>query len=175
MTIAGPEPRLAHQRRAFAHIATLLEDAARRLPDAVALREREVDWTYSELLGAAREAMDLFATRGVIAGDRVVIVAENGLAQVAAFFGASLLGHGPCSSMREPARARSLRSGRTPSRASPPTRPASTDAATIARELGQRLASYKRPSRIGLVDEFPLEPTGKILKHRLGAELQLQS
>ena len=39
--------------------------------------------------------MDLFATRGVVAGDRVVIVAENGLAQVAAFFGASLLGAWP--------------------------------------------------------------------------------
>ena len=49
--------------------------------------------------------------------------------------------------------------------------PASTDAATIAREVGQRLAPYKRPSRIVLVDEFPLGPTGKILKHRLGAEL----
>ena len=49
--------------------------------------------------------------------------------------------------------------------------PGSTDAATIAREAGQRLAPYKRPSRIVLVDEFPLGPTGKILKHRLGAEL----
>ena len=37
----------------------------------------------------------MFATHGVIAGDRVVIVAENGLAQVAAFFGASLLGAWP--------------------------------------------------------------------------------
>jgi acyl-CoA synthetase (AMP-forming)/AMP-acid ligase II len=73
----------------------LLEDAAQRRPDAVALREGAVEWKYSELLGAAREAMALFATHGVIAGDRVVIVAENGLAQVAAFFGASLLGAWP--------------------------------------------------------------------------------
>jgi long-chain acyl-CoA synthetase len=49
--------------------------------------------------------------------------------------------------------------------------PGSTDAATIAREAGKSLAPYKRPSRIVLVDEFPLGPTGKILKHRLGAGL----
>jgi long-chain acyl-CoA synthetase len=49
--------------------------------------------------------------------------------------------------------------------------PGSTDAATIALEAGQSLAPYKRPSRIVLVEEFPLGPTGKILKHRLAAEL----
>jgi acyl-CoA synthetase (AMP-forming)/AMP-acid ligase II len=50
--------------------------------------------------------------------------------------------------------------------------PGSIDAATLVREVGQSLAPYKRPSRIVLVDEFPLGPTGKILKHRLGAELK---
>ena len=95
MTSTEPQSDFAPERRKSAHVATLLEDAARRRPDAVALREGDVEWTYSELLGAARKAMDLFATHGVIAGDRVVIVAENGLAQVAAFFGASLLGAWP--------------------------------------------------------------------------------
>jgi long-chain acyl-CoA synthetase len=95
MTTAGPKPEFAHQRRDCAHVATLLEEASRRRPDAVALREGDVDWTYAELLRAAREAMDLFATQGVVAADRVVIIAENGLAQVAAFFGASLLGAWP--------------------------------------------------------------------------------
>jgi long-chain acyl-CoA synthetase len=46
--------------------------------------------------------------------------------------------------------------------------PGSTDAATIADEAAQRLAPYKRPSRVVLVEQFPLGPTGKILKHRLG-------
>jgi long-chain acyl-CoA synthetase len=50
--------------------------------------------------------------------------------------------------------------------------PESTDVSTIAHEAGQRLAPYKRPSRIVLVDEFPLGPTGKILKHELGVRLQ---
>ena len=90
----------------------------------MALREGDVDWTYSELLGAARKAMDLFATHGVIAGDRVVIVAENGLAQVAAFFGASLLGAWP-TLLNARASAREIDAiRRTPSRASSPTRPA---------------------------------------------------
>ena len=43
----------------------------------MALREGEVEWTYYEFLGAARKAMDLFAAHGVIAGDRVVIVART--------------------------------------------------------------------------------------------------
>jgi long-chain acyl-CoA synthetase len=95
MTNSMPHPELAPGHCHSARVATLLEDAARRLSQAVALREGDVRWTYSDLLGAAREAMDLFATRGVVAADRVVIVAENGLAQVAAFFGASLLGAWP--------------------------------------------------------------------------------
>jgi long-chain acyl-CoA synthetase len=50
--------------------------------------------------------------------------------------------------------------------------PGSTDAATLGHAAAERLAPYKRPSRIVLVDDFPLGPTGKILKHRLAAELK---
>jgi len=95
MMISGPSTDFARELHKPIRIATLLEDAARFRPDAVSLREGDIDWTYSELLGAARASLDLYGAHGVMAGDRVVIVAENGLAQVAAFFGASLLGAWP--------------------------------------------------------------------------------
>ncbi len=76
-------------------VTDILEHAAARQPDAIALREGEAQWTYGTLLRAARQTMQLFAERGVVRGDRVMIVADNGLAQVAAFFGASLLGAWP--------------------------------------------------------------------------------
>jgi acyl-CoA synthetase (AMP-forming)/AMP-acid ligase II len=44
---------------------------------------------------------------------------------------------------------------------------ATQDVASIASEVGQRLAPYKRPARIVLVEDFPLGPTGKIAKHKL--------
>ncbi len=76
-------------------ISELLEQAATRSPGSLALREGDVQWTYAILLCEARQAAQLFADRGVVRGDRVMIVADNGLAQVAAFFGASLLGAWP--------------------------------------------------------------------------------
>ena len=36
----------------------------------------------------------------------------------------------------------------------------------------ERLAAYKRPSRYVLCESLPATPTGKILKHRLGAEVE---
>ncbi len=44
---------------------------------------------------------------------------------------------------------------------------ATQDVASIASDLGQRLAPYKRPARFVLVEDFPLGPTGKIAKHKL--------
>jgi acyl-CoA synthetase (AMP-forming)/AMP-acid ligase II len=44
---------------------------------------------------------------------------------------------------------------------------ASQDVVSIASELALRLAPYKRPARIVLVEDFPLGPTGKIAKHKL--------
>jgi acyl-CoA synthetase (AMP-forming)/AMP-acid ligase II len=45
--------------------------------------------------------------------------------------------------------------------------PASTDVSSIASAVAQRLAPYKRPSRIVPVDDFPLGATGKIAKNKL--------
>jgi acyl-coenzyme A synthetase/AMP-(fatty) acid ligase len=45
------------------------------------------------------------------------------------------------------------------------------DAAALQAELGARLAPYKRPGRIQFVPEFPLGPTGKVLKTRLLAQV----
>lgn len=48
-----------------------------------------------------------------------------------------------------------------------PIGPGAVDAATLSAFLSDRLAGYKRPSRILIVDALPAAATGKILKHKL--------
>ncbi|NIZ12818.1 class I adenylate-forming enzyme family protein [Phaeobacter sp. HF9A] len=48
-----------------------------------------------------------------------------------------------------------------------PTAPGATDAATLRSFVAERLAGYKRPSRIFVVETLPAAATGKILKHQL--------
>ena len=76
-------------------IFDLVEQGAQHAPDAVALRQDDTEWTYATLHRAAMQAAAEFARRGVVRGDRVLIVADNSLAQVAAFFGAAALGAWP--------------------------------------------------------------------------------
>lgn len=76
-------------------IFELVEHGARCAPDAVALREGAIAWTYAKLHEAAMQVAAELALRGVIRGDRVLVVADNSLAQVAAFFGIAALGAWP--------------------------------------------------------------------------------
>lgn len=76
-------------------IVDIVAAGASRSPHAVALRQDDVDWSYGTLLRAVQEVAAELADRGVGRGDRVVIVGDNGLAQVAAFFGAACLGAWP--------------------------------------------------------------------------------
>ena len=41
------------------------------------------------------------------------------------------------------------------------------DPATLKAHVSERLSSYKRPSKILIVDRLPAAATGKILKHKL--------
>ncbi len=45
--------------------------------------------------------------------------------------------------------------------------PAALDPAVLADFVSDRLASYKRPSRIIMTTELPAAATGKVLKHQL--------
>ncbi|WP_372891301.1 class I adenylate-forming enzyme family protein [Rhodosalinus sp.] len=47
------------------------------------------------------------------------------------------------------------------------TGPDATDATELGAFVGERLAGYKRPTRIFVVEALPAAATGKILKHRL--------
>jgi acyl-CoA synthetase (AMP-forming)/AMP-acid ligase II len=81
----------AGRRRIF----DLVVAGAARTPAAIALRQDGHVWTYATLHEAALEVAADLAALGVARGDRVIIVADNGLAQVAAFFGAAALGAWP--------------------------------------------------------------------------------
>lgn len=64
---------------------------ASRTPDAVAVSEAGVDWTWRRLADAIDEAIDLLNSSGVRPGDRVMIVGENCVAQIALIFAAAQL------------------------------------------------------------------------------------
>jgi acyl-CoA synthetase (AMP-forming)/AMP-acid ligase II len=48
---------------------------------------------------------------------------------------------------------------------------AEIDVAALAQYAGAQLASYKRPSRIIVVPDMPVSPTGKVMKRQLLAAL----
>ena len=70
----------------------LLEATAARLPDREALVTQDARLTWAELRGAARRMAQLLARRGVARGDRVAILAHNGVEYVAAYYGALAAG-----------------------------------------------------------------------------------
>lgn len=72
-----------------ARIDAIPRAAAARTPDAPALREGARSVTYRELAGEIDRYADLLRARGVRAGDRVLLVSENCVAQVALIFAAS--------------------------------------------------------------------------------------
>jgi acyl-CoA synthetase (AMP-forming)/AMP-acid ligase II len=41
------------------------------------------------------------------------------------------------------------------------------DVSALSQHAGHQLASYKRPSRIFVVPEMPVSPTGKVMKREL--------
>jgi len=70
----------------------LLDDAAGRCPDRVAVRRGPVSFTYAELRGRSRAAAHRLTALGVRRGDRVAIVAPHDPHAVAAIFGTSRAG-----------------------------------------------------------------------------------
>lgn len=68
---------------------------ARCAPDATALWEGGVAVTFRTLQCLIDRAATLLLERGVVVGDRVAVVAENSVAEVAVFFAASGLGAWP--------------------------------------------------------------------------------
>ena len=75
----------------IARLADLLRRRAAEQPAAPALDEANTSVSYGQLLERSERITKQLLAKGVVAGDRVMIVAENGIAQIAAFFAASLL------------------------------------------------------------------------------------
>ena len=62
-----------------------------KTPEAIALQEADQNVTYSQLGLHVAEARALLLQRGVRAGDRVMLVAENGIALMVLFLALSEL------------------------------------------------------------------------------------
>src|SRR5690554_2811159 len=87
-------------------VPDLLADAARAVPENVALDFLGATTTYRELAAQADRAAAVLAAAGVRAGDRVALVLPNCPQHVAAFYGALRLGavvaeHNPLASPAE--------------------------------------------------------------------------
>ncbi len=65
----------------------LLEQSADRTPAAVALVHGEIRATYAQIDAAANRLAACLRARGVAAGDRIGLLADNGLEYVVGFFG----------------------------------------------------------------------------------------
>jgi long-chain acyl-CoA synthetase len=72
-----------------ARISDIVRQAAAGTPDAPALAEPGRGWSYGQLAAAIDEHARLLRELGVRGGDRVMIVGENCLAQVALIFAAA--------------------------------------------------------------------------------------
>jgi long-chain acyl-CoA synthetase len=73
-------------------IATVLDEALKARPEAVAVEAAAGTWTYAELDDQARRAAAALWTLGVRPGDRVAACLPNDLDIVAAFHGAQRIG-----------------------------------------------------------------------------------
>jgi len=65
----------------------LLENSADKCADAVAMVHGDQQWTYAEIEIRANQLANLLLSRGVQQGDRIALLAENGLECVCGMFG----------------------------------------------------------------------------------------
>ncbi len=72
-------------------ISAIVRAGAARAPDAPALNEGGRTWTYAQLAGEVDARVALLRQLGVRGGDRVMVVGENCVAQVALIFAAAEL------------------------------------------------------------------------------------
>ncbi|MCE6999214.1 amino acid adenylation domain-containing protein [Saccharothrix sp. S26] len=81
--------RINETRRDFpvASLDELFRDIARSTPDAVAVREGDVELTYRQLADAAAHQAGLLREAGVRPGDRVLVGVERSVAEVVAVLG----------------------------------------------------------------------------------------
>ncbi|MEV4604251.1 amino acid adenylation domain-containing protein [Amycolatopsis sp. NPDC049253] len=70
----------------------LFRRAAQRTPDAVAVREGELELTYAQLAGAAAEQARRLRELGVGLGDRVLVALDRSMAEVVAVLGIAWAG-----------------------------------------------------------------------------------
>ncbi|MEJ2878587.1 amino acid adenylation domain-containing protein [Saccharothrix sp. CCNWLY140] len=86
--------RINQTRRNFPETTAdgLFRAAAQRTPDAVAVREGDLELTYAQLAGAAAEQARRLRELGVGRGDRVLVALDRSIAEVVAVLGIAWAG-----------------------------------------------------------------------------------
>jgi len=69
-----------------------LENSASRFPDQVALVHEEVRATYRQLNSQANQLARFFVNRGIVPGDRIVLMLENSLEYVVSYYAVLKMG-----------------------------------------------------------------------------------
>jgi len=89
--ICPVDPFTVMQSTEFRRISDILRHGAAHAPDNLALIDDDRPWSYARLGAAVDACAALLRELGVRPGDRVMVVAENGVAQVALLFAAAAI------------------------------------------------------------------------------------
>jgi acyl-CoA synthetase (AMP-forming)/AMP-acid ligase II len=87
-----PDPPRTAPRDAFERIDQPVAHWARHTPEAPAIRQGDVVWSYAEFAEAIARVATFLTDHGVRPGDRVLVVQENGLAAVTFLLAAARIG-----------------------------------------------------------------------------------
>jgi acyl-CoA synthetase (AMP-forming)/AMP-acid ligase II len=144
-------------------ISSLLERSAAEHPGHVALRMDDLELSYAQLREAAGRMSALLASVGIGPGDRVGLMLPNVypreieevLHEHPAVAEVAVIGIPHASLGEEVGAAVALKPG------------ASATPEELQAFAKERVAAYKYPRRVWLVDALPKGPTGKILKREI--------
>jgi acyl-CoA synthetase (AMP-forming)/AMP-acid ligase II len=148
-------------------LTTMLESSARRYPGKVAIVYGAQEITYAELLSASKRAANILRARGAEPGDRVAVMTITG--------GENVYSQEVEEAIRPRADVRDVAVigrphpewGETVVAVVAPAEGAELDVAELRAYLSDKLARYKIPRELVLVDELPRNPSGKLTKHVL--------
>ncbi|HVK86707.1 MAG TPA: non-ribosomal peptide synthase/polyketide synthase, partial [Kofleriaceae bacterium] len=90
----GSDPRVAIAKPAYPYVLDVVDELARAMPDAPALRHAGRELTRSQLWAASTGVVDALTRAGIQPGDRVALAGPPSVGLIAGYLG--ILRHGAC-------------------------------------------------------------------------------